>query len=404
MGKGSPSRGGREGSLTICGFGLDLPQMTLETSQALKDATVVFTDALDDKTSGLVLRLCGDVRDLNDLAGSGSYDEVASRKVEEVLRVVEDGRRVAVLNYGHATFLSSLSQGLIAACRRRGIGYRILNAVSSLDAVLSFLELTALWSGLHVYDADGFSGLISVTPLQPSVPTLIVKIGYLQKEEQEGRLRLLADHLGRFYPPEHPVTLVECPWIANPEGSKRTLPLSGLAQALKSPNEFNTLYIPPAASEPTDPRAPAAAAGTDVTGPDGMDSALETGRRLCEGGDFEEAERHFSRLVAERGDWGQALAWRARCLLSLKRLEPALRDLDRCARLHPEPGWHHRLRAEVRLALGDGAGCLEDLDKAALWGHQASLAERLRRAALRMGAKGLGIWKNLGSQARRRRE
>ena len=234
------------GSLQLCGFGLDLKQITLETIAVLGAAEIVFSDALDDAASrGRVRGLCRDFRDLNELSSGSRGLGAAAIKAGIVLEALRAGRRVAVLNYGHPTFLSSLSEDLIAGCRELGIPFRVVNAVSSLDGIFSSLGYTGLWNGLHLYDADDFRGLIRRVALQPSIPTVIVKIGYLLQAEQKGQLALLSGRLKEVYPPEHRVVLVECPWQGNKTGRTVETVLENLEDALEHPNVFVSLYIPP---------------------------------------------------------------------------------------------------------------------------------------------------------------
>lgn len=364
------SQDGGTGRLTLAGFGMELGQMTLETVEAVKSCSVLYTDALDEDSLGPLRAHCSDIRVL---AGPGAGEAPATasaRKVGSVLGCISQGHEVLVLNYGHATFLSSLAHDLIEACRERGIPYRVLNSVSSLDGVLSALGMTMLWSGLHVYDADDFAGLVSVVPLNPQVPTLIVKVGYLLKPDQKGRLESFLAWLGSAYPPEHPVTLVVSPWVSEPAGRLATVALRELGAALGGPNEFVTLFVPPLSV-----RGRESAAGASLR------AAIEDGRALMERGDEAGAEAHFDALLARRPDWVEALAWRACCRLAGGRVAEALEDLDRCARLRPEPEWHFLLRAEARLAAGDPRGALEDLEVAARWPHRRGWTRFLRAKA-----------------------
>lgn len=380
--------GAGKARLALCGFGLDLKQMTLETLEVIKGCDVLCTDALDEPTLGPLKGLCADIRCLRDLVKDADPRVAAVRKVELVLGLVAQGKEVVVLNYGHATFLSSLSQGLIAACRDRGVPYRIFNAVSSLDAVLVSLELSALWSGLHIYDADDFGGTLSVLALQPAVPTIIVKVGYLLKAHQKDRLEFFLARLGEYYPPEHPVTLVVSPWLADGRGELREAPLRGLKAALSGPNEFVTLYLRPVFADDRGPSSPLRGVLTDAAGDSSLDRELEDGRALLQEGDAAGAEAHFDGLLARRPQWVEARAWRACCRLARRAAAAALEDLDRCVSLRPEPEWHFQLRAEARLAAGDPGGALADLEKAELWPHRQGWTFVLRAGA----AARLGDW------------
>ncbi|MBI5596368.1 MAG: hypothetical protein HY928_09805 [Elusimicrobia bacterium] len=370
---GDPRQG--KGRLVLAGFGMDLRQMTLETVEAIKSCGVLCTDALDEASLGPLRAYCSDIRILDGGGKDGPPAAASARKVAAVLDRLAEGREVVVLNYGHATFLSSLAYDLIEACRERGIPYEVLNSVSSLDGVLASLGMTMLWSGLHIYDADDFAGLMTVVPLNPEVPTIIVKVGYLLKPHQMASLDSFLSRLGASYPLEHPVTLVVSPWVSEPAGKLVTVPLRDLKAALAGPNEFVTLFVPPLRARGREPVVGAALAGE-----------LEEGCRLMAKGDAAAAEAFFDGLVKRSPDWVQALAWRACCRLAAARVSEALQDLDRCAALRPEPEWHFQLRAQARLEAGDPRGALADLEKAELWPHHRDLTALLRaRASARTG-------------------
>ena len=358
------------GRLTLAGFGMDLGQMTLETVEAVKSCSVLYTDALDEPSLGPLRAWCKDIRLLTGPAEGESAAQASARKVSTVLGGLEQGLDAVVLNYGHATFLSSLAHDLLDACRERGIPCRVLNSVSSLDGVLASLGLTMLWSGLHIYDADDFAGLVSAVALNPEVPTIIVKVGYLLKPHQKERLDSFLAWLGSAYAPEHPVTLVVSPWVREPAGKLVTVPLGALKGALEGPNEFVTLFVPPLKSRVREPAVGAS-----------LSAELDEGRALMQGGDAAGAEAHFDGLLTRRPDWVEALAWRACCRLAAGRVDAALGDLDRCAALRPEPDWHFLLRAEARLEAGDPRGALEDLEKAARWPHRRAWTLFLRAKA-----------------------
>lgn len=115
---------------------------------------------------------------------------------------------------------------------------------------------------------------------------------------------------------------------------------------------------------------------------------LAEAKRLQKAGNLAGASAALDAGLAEDPAWIEGLCWRAAFRLQSRRWREALSDLDACAAAAAEPGWHHQLRAEARLALGEPGRALEDLDVAARWPRQQPLTRGLRGAALAI----LGRW------------
>lgn len=115
---------------------------------------------------------------------------------------------------------------------------------------------------------------------------------------------------------------------------------------------------------------------------------LAEAKRLQKAGDPAGAAAALDVGLAEDPAWIEGRCWRASFRLQSRRWRDALSDLDACAAAAAEPGWHHQLRAEARLALGEPGRALEDLDVAARWPRQQPLTRGLRGATLAI----LGRW------------
>jgi len=135
----------------ICGLGLRLAHMTLETMQALKQCRTVFHYFLDEQTAAYLRTLCADVRDLGGLSAPDGPAAIA----DAVLAAAAPGGTVALLYYGHPLVFQE--DILIARCRAAKVPYRVLAALSSLDAVLVAVGYPALREGLQVRHADAVS-------------------------------------------------------------------------------------------------------------------------------------------------------------------------------------------------------------------------------------------------------
>lgn len=115
---------------------------------------------------------------------------------------------------------------------------------------------------------------------------------------------------------------------------------------------------------------------------------LAEAKRIRQAHDLPAAAAALGAGLESDPDWADGRRWRAAVLLQDRRWREALADLDEVVRLDAAPGWHHQLRAEAFLALGEPERALADLAVAALWPRQMELTRGLRGVALAL----LGRW------------
>lgn len=222
----------------ICGLGLGLAQVTLETLQALKRCSTVFHCFLDKKTAAYVRTLCPEVRDLGKLSAAGGPGAAE----DAVLAAAAPGRTVAFLHYGHPmVFQEDL---LVKRCKAANVPYRVLAALSSLDAVLVAIGIPPLKDGLQVRRADAVG---RGAPLLPESHALILALDRLWDPRNAG-VPAFVKYLGTVYPPGHWVKLIHCPDITDAGALREGTQLRALAGALKglraAARNNTSLFIP----------------------------------------------------------------------------------------------------------------------------------------------------------------
>jgi len=163
--------------LLVCGTGVRLGQMTLETFYALKGCPRVLCFNLPLETFATVW---------------------------ESLEQAEDATH-------------RLQGSLEKPDERLGVPYRVLPGVSAIGAVLAVAEryldepdLELFQRGFSVYSASEI--LLRDIALEPCVSTFLVNLFRLEEEwprEERAWDRLVA-HLERFYEPDHRVAFIEC--------------------------------------------------------------------------------------------------------------------------------------------------------------------------------------------------
>jgi uncharacterized protein YabN with tetrapyrrole methylase and pyrophosphatase domain len=181
-----------------------------------------------------------DGRDRSDI-----YDDI----VRHVLATPAEKRPAGLLLHGHPLVYSTISQRLIAECADAGLVLEIVPGVSSLDRMFVDLRLDIGEDGVQVYNASGV--LVRNTPLNPGAGCFILQIGALTgtatraataRPEEISRLK---NYLLKFYPPEHPVSIVESAVEIGFQSRVTEIELQKLDEMDEAFNYNASLYLPP---------------------------------------------------------------------------------------------------------------------------------------------------------------
>jgi len=208
----------------ICGLGLRLAHVTLETLQALRQCRIIFHDFLDKKTENYVRSLCPDVRDLRKIPRSGGLKTA----VDAVLGAAAPGSTVAFLYYGHPMLFQE--DLLISRCKAAGIPYRVQAALSSLDAVLAAVGIPLLSNGLQIFHADMVG---RGAPLLLSAPALILSLDRLWAPRKSAATAFIK-YLEEVYPPGHRAAFIHVAHLTAPSALYQETELRALGAVWKS--------------------------------------------------------------------------------------------------------------------------------------------------------------------------
>jgi hypothetical protein len=228
------------GQVLLCGMGLHLSHLTLETLQALKKCQAVYHSSLDVVAVEHVRRLCsGAVVDLR-----GADKSVSASALDIPIRKAREGQSVAFLGYGHPLVLNSTSFSLLERCRSGKIPCRILAAISSIDELLIMIGDPAVHIGLQVYPSERVCPPIQ---LSPASPALIMQLDQVVKSSG-GELACFLEQLKRLYPTSHPFFLLRCSRGPDAPPLRLRTDLRRLSGVLKKLSEEDrcivSLYIP----------------------------------------------------------------------------------------------------------------------------------------------------------------
>jgi len=186
-------------------------QMTEETRQALSVSRVIYVLHNDELVHKELARFA-EVRSFADLYDGATHRPDVYREMSQVL--VEEaakGPGVAFVVHGHPLFLVSATEYTIELAESRGLRVSLIPGVSSFDTLLCDLGID-LGYALQMYDASTL--IQGAYTLDPRVPTLVFQLAttlnasVTRGEVDAAVLQPLVDYLVRYFPEEHPCTVV----------------------------------------------------------------------------------------------------------------------------------------------------------------------------------------------------
>jgi hypothetical protein len=223
--------------------------VTPEAAAAIERADEVLYLVTDQLMAASVERANPRSRSLHGLYAPGKdRSETYGEMVEELLAPVRAGRAVCAVFYGHPGVFVRPGHEAVRRARADGFAARMLPAVSALDCLFADLGIDPAVAGLQSYEATEFV----VHRRRPDTAATLVlwqigvigELGYAT-EPSRANLEVLAEHLGRSYPPEHETIVYEAspyPLVADPFVLR--VPLQALTGA--EVPLLATLVVPPA--------------------------------------------------------------------------------------------------------------------------------------------------------------
>jgi hypothetical protein len=230
--------------LILLGYGVDdTLQLTVETQRVLGRAGFAFTLGLPPNLARFLKSQRVEHTDLAYLFRPGrDFSECYLDVAQVVLKRAASDPPAVLLCQGNPLFLNSLNRFLVLQARERGLNVSILPGVSPFDAIVSDLGLD-VGAGLQVFDARRLVAR-GVAP-NPALPLLIMQAGGFaagavgSNGHDPATYEPLAAYLARFYPPEHPVTIVNTGAV----GGRSTVPLSRFNELVPHIGAASSLFI-----------------------------------------------------------------------------------------------------------------------------------------------------------------
>jgi uncharacterized protein YabN with tetrapyrrole methylase and pyrophosphatase domain len=247
------------GQLVVIGTGIRTTgQLTVEAIALLKRADEVL-HIVSDPVATAVIRSLAEGREtsLVPLYREGELRRKSYQTmVETILGRVRAGSFVVAAFYGHPGVFAFVPHEAIRRAREEGFNASMLPGISAEDCLFADLGVDPASRGCCSYEATDF--LLFDHPIDPTCHLILWQVGvlcdwtYRAEGYKTAEVPALVDKLAEHYPLDHEVVLYRatvypgCPSHAD-RVRLAQLPSRELLTA-------HTLYVPPAAKAPVDPK------------------------------------------------------------------------------------------------------------------------------------------------------
>lgn len=235
-----------------------MTQITVETINVLKRAQRVFhltdlqldLEAINPQTE--------DLDRLYSRAGNNIhiYDEIA----QHVVRAAHQFPPVALVLDGNPMFFSDISWKTIALAHADGLRVEALGAVSCIDILPTQLGFEPGNLGMQIFEATQL--VLYNLRINPYLSTLVMQAGEFGQRtiirnvtQKPERYALLAQHLGKFFPQDHPAIFIRSAFKEKTPHIVFTTDISRIESHCGRIEPGMTLYIPRLCIPPIDIQA-----------------------------------------------------------------------------------------------------------------------------------------------------
>jgi precorrin-6B methylase 1 len=162
---------------------------------------------------------------------------------------------IVVLTPGSPLFLNSISRLLVLQGRRAGFEVVTIPGISPLEALMSYVGVDVANFGLQVFTGHRLAS--GSTRIDPTVPLAIMELAGVGASDtatdpgdEPRRYAHLLGSLARFYPPDHPTTLVNVT-AGHGRHKHATLPLRRFGEFLPNIRENSHIFIDAVRQQPS---------------------------------------------------------------------------------------------------------------------------------------------------------
>lgn len=235
-------------TVVVCGVGIkSISHFTRETEAAIKQADIVLHLVNEPATKEWIEINSKKNYPLEEIyysteTRSDSYKNI----VKYILRYIHEYNNVCLVVYGHPLLLSRSVSDLLSSIDRRDIFVTVLPSISSLDCLLSDLEVDPS-EGMLSIEANVFLRENKVSDITNHL--VIWQVGMINDKSsidngaRDFKLKVLQEKLLMHYPREHEVIFYEASIYPHISPS---IIKTNIKSMLSSPiSRLTTAYIPP---------------------------------------------------------------------------------------------------------------------------------------------------------------
>jgi len=237
--------------IAIVGLGIvGVHQMTREVEETIRRCGHTF---VVDSGFGVVAyleRICANVTSLIPLYEKGkSRLPTYRRMAAEVIDAAMTASPVCFATYGHPLVYCYPAVLIQRAAKLLDLQVETFPGISSLDTLFVDLGIDVAADGLQMYEATDL--LLRRRPIQTDVAcvlwqvTAIAEPTYQTDRRSADQFLSLQNYLLKFYPPEHPITLVLSKTFPLLQSTVEKYRVGTLATDLAHGPQSGNLYIPP---------------------------------------------------------------------------------------------------------------------------------------------------------------
>ncbi len=237
-------------SLVVAGVGLQTADhCTLEVIETLKRADEIFYLLDDSSKVSWLQQYASTTQDLSRFYREETprwnfYKEIA----DFVVSRLASEKLICIIFYGHPGVFNDIGHLTCRLAQEQNYQARMLPGLSSLDCLLSDLELFPPSQGYQSFEATDF--LVHGKLFDPTVPLILWQIGNigepgyrLDQKVRRRCLTVLCRYLSQSYGDDHQVAVYQAATTPNTQPYLQTTSLKNLPRT--EINYCSTLYIPP---------------------------------------------------------------------------------------------------------------------------------------------------------------
>lgn len=223
-------------TLYIFSTGLKFDHLTLETISAVKECGRIYSNVLTKSLAAGIARL---TPRLTSWTGP-----VAAKHVKQILKAFETLDTVGFLTCGNPVLLNGFVRELAAAASGKKIRVKVLEAVSSIEALLICFNITLENDGLRLITAEQ---VVYGAELTPGVDTVFFSPGILNTPGRRKDKAVFLHKVGAAYPADTRVHLAVF-FVNSEKYSVKSDKIKNLPSLLSKATLQHTMYVPGAKS------------------------------------------------------------------------------------------------------------------------------------------------------------